>query len=525
MTDIPTAPIRRNPRRVPSAPASILLGPVLHARGGLGPTGSGQRWRVSAMFLLDGDEEPADLRVDGVTLAVPPRFMHEWRNLPPVGPVGEPCPSGVLRLWRFDFAVPRGLQDGRAAYGFDGDERRWFLSVPGTAAPPRLAYTSCGGCEDEAKIAAGGLTRNERWAHLLSRHRSTPLHLILMGGDQVYADELWHRVPALKAASDQRLMRRRAMGPAPDLTQQLEAWYLATYRHAWNQPEVAALLSSVAGFRMWDDHDIVDGWGSHPMDLLESPIYQAIYMAARRAFRLFQVGMNDDDPADTLFAEEPPSFTQGMMINGIGVLAPDLRSERQPEQVLSPATLAAMPAWLDRFQACSHLLLMSSVPLIFPGFGWAERLLKLLPGRQLLEDDLRDQWRSPAHSRQWRTMLGHLSDFVRRSGTRVTILSGEVHLAAHGRLTGPGVDIHQLVSSGIVHPPPHGLAVSVMEHLSRKKESLPGRSTLSMQPLTPSGKRLLTNRNYLTLTGRDDGGLTAEWHAEGLEAPIRIEIG
>lgn len=523
MTETPV-PRRRPKARPRPTPARILLGPILHARGSQGPTGSGPRWRVSAAFLLAGDAEPPDLTVDGVTLPVPPRFMHEWKELPPVGPVGQPCPSDLLRLWRYDFAVPRGLQDGRATYGFKEDERRWTFAVPGSAIGPRLAFTACGGCEDETEIEAAGLRRNALWAQLLGRHRSMPLHLLLMGGDQIYADGLWQRVPALRAAAAMKPLKRAALPLPPELEPQLDAWFIATYRHAWGQPEVAALLAGVPGLRMWDDHDIIDGWGSHPVEMLDSPIYQAIYQAARRAFRLFQIGMGDDDPADTLLAPEPPSFSLGLRLNGIGILAPDLRSERRPDRVIAPATLDRLPEWLDQYASCAHLLLMSSVPLLFPGFGMAERLLGLLPGRQAMEDDLRDQWRSPAHKVQWTTTLRHLLSFTRRTGCRVTILSGEVHLAANGLLSGPGLRMRQLVSSGIVHPAPTGLGVEMMERLSGRRESLFDGLHLEMQPLPGTNRRLLAARNYLTLTGRDDGGIDAEWQVEGMEGPLGLVI-
>lgn len=41
---------------------NIILGPVLYFRGE-----QGDRWWLSALFVLDGDAEPYDLRVDGVT--------------------------------------------------------------------------------------------------------------------------------------------------------------------------------------------------------------------------------------------------------------------------------------------------------------------------------------------------------------------------------------------------------------------------------------------------------------------------
>ncbi|MFM2044197.1 MAG: hypothetical protein RLY86_2773 [Pseudomonadota bacterium] len=507
--------MRQKPPRRPKAPPAVLvLGPILHARGD-----QGGRWRLSAAVVMGGEEEPTDLRVDGVGLPVPPRFLHDWGEVD-----GR---HGRLRLWRYDFAVPRGAQDGRIGYGFDGQEQRWHVTIPGTDVPPRIAYAACGGAEDESKIETAGLSRNARWAHLLGRHRAEPFHLLLLGGDQVYADGLWERVPALAPVGALPILRRAAVAAVPDeLPFQLDVWYLATYRHAWSQAEAAAVLASVPIVAMWDDHDIVDGWGSYPDPLLDCPAYKAIFAAASRAFRLFQVGMAEGDPPETVWgALDGPGdgsggLSQGLILNGVGILAPDLRSERRPDRVLSPATRQMLPRWLERFRGCGHLLLMSSVPLVFPGFGLLERVLNLIPGHQIIEDDLRDQWRSPAHAEEWQWLVRVLALFARDAGCRVTVLSGEVHLGSVGVLRGPGVEIWQLISSGIVHPPPPDLLVRGMERMARGKENLFDGLELEMTGFPETGRRMLPTRNWLSLTLDGDGTLTAAWQAEGEPATL-----
>lgn len=504
----------------------MVLGPILHARGAQGGGGQPHRWRLSATFLLAGADEPPDLRVDGVGLPVPPRFLHEWGTVVP-GPgsgAGPGTVRGPVSLWRYDFAVPRGVQDGRTGYGFDRDARRWYVDVPGTGMRPRLAYVACGGCEDEGDIAAAGLSRNARWGHLLGRHRAHPFHLLLMGGDQIYADGLWREIPALRAAAALPLARQAMLDAPPGLEAELDAWYLNVYRHAWGQSEPAALLASVPGLRMWDDHDILDGWGSHPEPVLDSPLYRAVYLAARRAFRLFQIGMPDDDAPETLLAAEPPSFAQGLHYNGVGVLALDLRSERRPTRVMSSRSLAELPDWLARFRQCRHLLLMSSVPMVFPSLGLLERMLNLIPGRQRLEDDLRDQWRSPAHAEEFQEVVRALVRFMRETRCRVTLLSGEVHLGGVGAIRGLDLELWQCISSGVVHPPPPAAAVALLERLARRSEPLFDGLTQEMPGFAETGQRLLPSRNWLSLTMNADNGIDAEWHAEAGPTPLTLTI-
>ena len=47
-----------------------VIGPILHFRGV-----QGERWRVSALFVLNGAAEPPDMKADGVMLPIPPRHV------------------------------------------------------------------------------------------------------------------------------------------------------------------------------------------------------------------------------------------------------------------------------------------------------------------------------------------------------------------------------------------------------------------------------------------------------------------
>ena len=73
------------------------------------------------------------------------------------------------------------------------------MTVPAKAEMPRIAYTACNGTEDEDVFSQQNLPRNARWGHLNGLHRTQPFHLLLHGGDQLYADALWKECPSLKA--------------------------------------------------------------------------------------------------------------------------------------------------------------------------------------------------------------------------------------------------------------------------------------------------------------------------------------
>ncbi|HYC02869.1 MAG TPA: alkaline phosphatase D family protein [Azospirillaceae bacterium] len=495
---------RRRPRR---RPPTLRLGPILYARGV-----QGDRWRVSACILVEGEEEPPDMVADGVRLDVPPRFLQEWPATP-----ARPR----LSWWRYDFAVPRGAQDVRVGYGLKDEAERWYFQVPGTALRPRIAFVSCGGCENEAEIAEKGLSRNARWAHLLGRHRAEPFHLMLMGGDQVYADGLW-RIPWLKRWKELPPARQAEETPPPELAAELDDHFLDTYRHGFGQAETAAMLASAPIVAMWDDHDIIDGWGSHPDRVQDSATFATLYEAARKAFRLFQLAAADEPP-ETVWGP-PGTHTQGLIVNGVGILAPDLRAERRSDRVLSAESWAQMAEWLVRFHGCRHLLLMSSVPVVMPAFGLTERLVNWWPGEQAIEDDLRDQWRSIYHQEEWRDLVRHLAVFARAARCRVTVLSGEIHMGGVGVIRGRDFEMWQLISSGIVHPAPHGFAVDLLERAMRGREELFDGMSLEMPPHPATGKTLIRSRNWLSLVLEEDGTMRADWWPETGPAPLTLKL-
>lgn len=486
-------PVVVSSRRGRSDPREI--GPVLLFRGR-----QADRWRVSALFVLRGDAEPPDLEVEGVRLAAPPRHVASLEG---------------RTAWRYDFAVPRGAEDRRVAYGFRDDEERWRFCVPGLGARPLMAYASCNGWEEEGPEDAPGPDRNSRWAHLLGLHRARPFHLLLMGGDQIYADRVWQAHPELEAWFRAPARRRPREPLSPEAEAAAERWYADMYVHHWRQAEVAAVLSSLPAVMMWDDHDVFDGFNSHPDADRATPAYRRLAETARRHFALFQQGCAPDEPHDAMWGAAQGTFAQDHLLDGVGLLVLDLRTERTPARVMSEETWAALPGRLERLRGARHLFVMSSVPIAFPDLSWAERLVNLLPGQARYEDDLRDQWISYVHREEHARLIALLAGHARETGARVAVLSGEVHLAHAAVVRAGEAEILQLTSSGIAHPPPSSAWPAALERLAGLTRRLSGGAAVEFPPLPGGPERFVPARNWMALEPDADGRYLARWHAEG----------
>lgn len=487
-----------------------LMGPVLLLRG----------WTQDSMTLAvltvtaAGTGGPGSLTLN--TVRADGRRVRSAAA--PVAPVALlRHPDGRV-LWRHDVRVPcgPGAKGGSrtATYGI-GDDGPWTVHLPSPDGPLRIAYTSCNGTEDQDDLPRH-LERQTLWQDLARCHAVKPFHLLIQGGDQAYCDGVWACCPELDRWRRGVLRRGRWEAPFTEgMADQVDAYYFDRYVDLWAYPATARVLAEVPSLMMWDDHDIFDGWGSHPFRRHRSPVYQGVFHVAKRHFAAFQLGLGPGERLGAPFLDRyGRHHGWALRVGPVGILAPDLRSERGPERMMGPAGWGGVDAALDNLAGVRDLFIVSSVPFLGIGSDLLERLYVLLPGDQHYQDDLRDQWQSYAHRAEWRRFTKRLLQFMDRSRARITVLSGEIHLGARAVLTAPGGRLHQLISSGIVHPPPNRFVAALFDVAGRRRrEILPG-VRYAMEPIPGFGKRFLADRNWLELEGPPDQPWHAVWHAE-----------
>lgn len=409
-------------------------------------------------------------------------------------------------------------------------------------------------------------------------------HLLLMGGDQIYFDSIWEDIAALKKWVGLARKEQLKFKVTPALDTQVEAYYFDLYstrwlpdkRRDWDHPQpnldAADALARIPTVMMWDDHDIFDGWGSYSPEMQNCELFQVLMRHARRAFWVFQMqhaledlpalqplqrahlSLQDPqfepinwrqqlagDPLSLPLLDQQPGFSAGYHIGPLSLFVADLRTERSRTQVLGAGTWKAMQAWLETLRdgepshpgsKCQHLVFMSSVPVAHPKLSLAEGLLDSFGQDHVLDsnaDDLKDHWSHGDHEGERKRLLESLTYVAEQRLLRVSIASGDVHVAAWGSCyrrdippTSNWAQIQQFTSSGVVHPSLMGVAerlfLQLLNHTASKVQSIDVQHCVEMMLFPGHNRYVMPARNWLALeldNGTDKGcKLWATWRCE-----------
>lgn len=452
------------------------IGPVLFSRGA-----TEARHKVRVILAMRGAEPPPVGPCDAAP--VEPARLYEgfgWR----------------IFGWDFEVEGDRGYRCGEENFPVRADMR----------GRTRIAFASCNGQED-GDFDRPEAERNALWARMALSHEEDPFGLALHGGDQLYADDILESHPEISRWRAADLDGKQDIAFTEEMGAAAEKFLLERYLRIYAMPSIHEIGVHVPSLMMWDDHDIFDGWGSHPAAYLDSAVARGVYGISERMFRIFQLGRGDGEVA------REGGFGFATHYPGFSVVAPDLRTSRRPERVMDDEAWAQFERCLAEVPPGNHVLLLSSVPALGPRLSWVEAMMGILPGAQKYEDDLRDQWQSRAHRAEWKRFLGLLEKRMIEEGP-VIMLSGEIHLATRAEMVlSNGAVMHQLVASGIAHtPPPWGYARSLGALSLAGESPLPGRP-IRIRTIPGQRHRYIERRNYLTLL-RDDGHWSASWALE-----------
>lgn len=240
----------------------------------------------------------------------------------------------------------------------------------------------------------------------------------------------------------------------------------------------------------------------------------------------------------------------------IAMLGIDARTERTRHQVNYPETYDLVFRHTEEKLAASHgsikhLILLLGIPIAYPRLQWLENILgspiigpvKFLnkrfglaggffnqfDGKPDLLDDLDDHYTARTHKHERKELILRLQNISKKYNVRITILGGDVHLAAMGRFFSK-TDLHipieedwrfmpNIISSAITnHPPPQAVANLLarrnkVHHLDRHTDETllqlfdedPARGREGIEAKSASSNHVtMPSRNYAIIAESSD---------------------
>ncbi|KJZ72614.1 hypothetical protein HIM_07973 [Hirsutella minnesotensis 3608] len=515
-----------------------------------------------------------------------------------------------VTFWAFDIVVP--LEPEEIKYEYQLPDLRFSSShkprinaffVPAAEESMRIMFHSCNGFSvgtDEDAFSGAPL-----WNDVLRKHEHAPFHVMVGGGDQIYNDGIRVNGP-LRAWTDIGNPKKRREFPfAEKLRAECDDYYLQNYIRWYDSKPFAMANGQIPQINIWDDHDIIDGFGSYVDQFMRCDVFRGIGGTAHKYYMLFQQHMappkstytsdhldpdgseaSDPDPnqlVDTFVADprpdqqyivgkEPGPYVAEHSYNiysrlgaRIALVGIDARTERTRHQVNYPETYELI---FERLRTelreavvtsrpIKHLILLLGIPIAYPRLTWLENVfrspimgpIKFLnrrfglgggffnhfDGSVDLLDDLDDHYTARTHKVERAELITELQDIAAEFSVRVTILGGDVHLAALGRFySNPKLEIPveqdsrymaNVISSAIVNkPPPQPVANFLatrnkIHHLNRDTDETlldlfdkdPGESNKT----AGHNHCTMPSRNYATLT--ENSPNTPSWHADSDE--------
>ncbi|KAB8208278.1 hypothetical protein BDV34DRAFT_54127 [Aspergillus parasiticus] len=457
-------------------------------------------------------------------------------------------PGRDVTFWRFNIEIELGNTQQRVAYRLNQGPALGFW-VPARGQTMNIMYHTCNGFTpgvDSNKLCGP----DPLWRDVLNEHQTRPFHVMVGGGDQIFNDRItaesrffqeWVKMKDIHEKYDTPLNM--------EFKAELENSFLDHYSRWFSQGLYSLANSQIPMVNLWNDHEIIEGFGSYPDEFMSTPVISGLGNIAFKYYLLFQhhsvpEETEADEPSWLLGALPGPYISHRSrnlfmsLGGGVSLLGLDCRTERMNDEVLSEQTCDLI--W-DRCHReivrgeTKHLLVLLSIPVAYPRVAMVKNILnsrKSLGKAGLFGGFVNksgskveifdDHWTAKHHKSERQYLIEDLQDLAADKSVRVTILSGDVHLAAIGQFySNPRLNLPKdkdyrympnIISSAIADMPETEMVSDTLNKRNRvhhldtnTDEDMIPIFTQDVNNKPRNNKRLLPRRNWCSIRAYQPG--------------------
>lgn len=292
-----------------------------------------------------------------------------------------------VTFWRFNIEVELTGKQQRIAYRINQGPATGFW-VPAKGKSMNIMFHSCNGFS--LSVNPDDFSGPDpMWRDVLNTHQTQPFHVMVGGGDQIYNDCVMKQTKIFSEWLTIKNPLHKYNTPfTREMQDELEDFYLNRYAMWFSQGLFGLANSQIPMVNIYDDHDIIDGYGSYPHHFMESPVFTGLGAIAFKYYMLFQHQSSIDEGEETepswLLGDRPGPYIKELsrsvfmsMGGGVAFLGMDCRTERTREDILTEETYDKI---LDRCHAelvkgeTKHLIVLLGVPIAYPRLVWLENM-------------------------------------------------------------------------------------------------------------------------------------------------------
>ncbi|KAG0649976.1 hypothetical protein D0Z07_3911 [Hyphodiscus hymeniophilus] len=491
-------------------------------------------------------------------------------------------------FWQFDLQIPMRNSEIQCHYSIPGlnfthgakTDRQSFF-IPAITESMRIMFHSCNGFSvgtDEKAWSGAAL-----WNDVMRVHQKRPFHVMLGGGDQIYNDGIRVKGPLRQWTDISNPIKRREFPFPEDLRRECDEYYVNNYINWYGTEPFASANGKIPQVNLWDDHDIIDGFGSYTDDFMKCAVFRGIGGVAHKYYLLFQhhlapplstyttgddVAAPDPRQLENTYVLQQKTIDSSYIIGPkpgkpyvmehsrsiyarlgarIGFFGIDARTEQQRtrHQVNYPETYDVIFSRLRQELGAAasspspiqHLVVLLGIPIAYPRLTWLENIfsspimgpLKFMnkrfgfgggffnhfDGSVDLLDDLDDHYTARTHKKERLYIVHQLQALAAEFSIRISILGGDVHLAAVGRfysnpklnvpISGDHRYMANIISSAIVNKPPPQAVANLLarrnkiHHLDQETDE----TLINFFDKDPGNSNKTSSSNHVTMPSRN----------------------
>ena len=147
------------------------------------------------------------------------------------------------------------------------------------------------------------------WNDVVRRHAEAPFHVMIGGGDQIYNDGIRVDGPLRPWTDIGNPKKRRDFPFDEKMRAECDEYYLQNYIRWYSTEPFANCNGQIPQLNIWDDHDIIDGYGTYADDFMKCDVFRGIGGTAHKYYLLFQHHLAP--PVSTYTSDAPQTTTAG----------------------------------------------------------------------------------------------------------------------------------------------------------------------------------------------------------------------